>query len=415
MRLRSVLAWVPLVTLASCSGDDTASALECGAGTTEVAGRCVLAESGIGGSGYTGGAGGAGGTSAAAGADASSGGMAGISGAGSSGTGSSSGTAGIAGQGVDGGSDAGDASTGCPPWFTDAGTSVGATSCITGEPGTGSDCGYQAGDDCCASIATPCGTFNRSNDVLYPATISSFRLDKYEVTVGRFRKFVAAGGGVVGNPPSPGAGAHPTNPATGWDSSWNQSLALDTPDLIAKLKCGELFEPPNATWTDVAGANETKPINCVSWYSAFAFCAWDGGRLPTEAEWNYAAAGGKQQQYYPFSWDKGQTVTDDNCTCSASGPTPVGSPQWALGFYKHWDQGGNVEEWTFDRNGPYPVPCIDCACLVEGPYPGRSVRGGHFHSCSGQKNQVNVSTEKRFVFPEAKRRVELGFRCARAL
>ncbi len=49
-----------------------------------------------------------------------------------------------------------------------------------------------------------------------------------------------------------------------------------------------------------AGSNENQPINCVTWYEAFAFCISDGGYLPTAAEWNYAAAGGSDQRAYPF-------------------------------------------------------------------------------------------------------------------
>jgi formylglycine-generating enzyme required for sulfatase activity len=49
-----------------------------------------------------------------------------------------------------------------------------------------------------------------------------------------------------------------------------------------------------------AGANEALPINCVHWYDAFQFCAWDGGWLPTEAEWEMAAAGGAENRRYPW-------------------------------------------------------------------------------------------------------------------
>ncbi|WP_437529260.1 SUMF1/EgtB/PvdO family nonheme iron enzyme [Sorangium sp. So ce726] len=47
------------------------------------------------------------------------------------------------------------------------------------------------------------------------------------------------------------------------------------------------------TWTDAPAANEDKPIVCATWLELFASCAWYGGRLPTQAEMNYAAAGGE--------------------------------------------------------------------------------------------------------------------------
>jgi formylglycine-generating enzyme len=482
-RFTSLSVATVVALAAACSGDDTGSDLKCGAGTKEVSGKCVLADSGTGGnagaaSGTGGIAGDAGSTgvggiatggSAGSTPDASTGGSAGETPDGSSGgsagdapdsssggqsgdastggsagtppdaaTGGSAGTVSDASSGGSAGStpDAStggaggtaDASTGgagpdggvvdsgvpdaggCPPWFTDAGTSVGAASCTSGAPGAGNNCGYQGLDDCCASVATPCGAFNRSNNALYPASVSSFRLDKYEVTVGRFRKFVEAGGGVWASAPTSGSGAHPNIAATGWDSSWSTSLSAQPADLIAKLKCAT-----KATWTDTSAGNETRPINCVDWYTAFAFCVWDGGRLPTEAEWNYAAAGGSQQYYYAFGQGPGANINANNVTCSAASPLPVGTPQWSFGYWDHWDQSGNVEEWTFDRTGQYSVPCVDCVTLVNGVYPGRAVRGGHYHVCVGAKPETGINTEKRINRLETSRTSELGFRCAREL
>src|SRR5262245_30851932 len=116
------------------------------------------------------------------------------------------------------------------------------------------------------------------------------------VTVGRFRQFLNAGLGTQANPPANGTGANPHLANSGWDGNWNVSLAADTAALRAGVNCTAQYQ----TWTDAPGANESLPMNCITWYDAMAFCIWDGGRLPTEAEWNYAATGATDQRAYPW-------------------------------------------------------------------------------------------------------------------
>ena len=88
------------------------------------------------------------------------------------------------------------------------------------------------------------------------------------------------------------------------------------------------------------------PINCVDWNQALSFCQWAGGRLPSEAEWEYAARSGGQDIEYPWG---DQKPTPDLCHFGgdAGGTTPVGrySPQ-GNSPYGCVDMAGNVWEWT---------------------------------------------------------------------
>ena len=323
-----------------------------------------------------------------------------------------------------------DASSGvdAPPVLPEGGDDVdgGVATCaalpaICGAAGTGS---------CCDSPSVPGGMFSRSYDIsgdgqfsspTLRATVSDFRLDKYEVTVGRFRQFVVARQGTQAFPPAAGAGAHPSIAGSGWDPSWDSALAASPEQLVAAVRCDGAF----STWTDAPADHETQPMNCVSWLEAMAFCAWDGGYLPSEAEWNYAATGGGEQRAYPWSVPASSLSIDDTRTSYFVDPTrqchgdgldgctpgdilavgirPAGDGKWG-----HSDLGGNVREWTLDwLANPYPQnPCIDCANIA--PAATRVVRGGAYDS-----GDVFQRTGKRLGLEQTRRQSNIGFRCAR--
>ena len=86
----------------------------------------------------------------------------------------------------------------------------------------------------------------------HDATVAAFVLDRFEVTVGRFRRFVAA---FDGTPPVANAGAHPLIEGSGWRPEWDASLPSDRPTLVASLKC----DPSLRTWTDQEAELEDAP------------------------------------------------------------------------------------------------------------------------------------------------------------
>lgn len=296
-----------------------------------------------------------------------------------------------------------------PRTCSDAGTWVNAPACTGATPlcrqgacvasscdGLASICGPARNESCCAQSAVPGGVFDRGNDATYPATVSAFSLDRFEVTVGRFRRFVEA---YPANKPASGAGAHPNIFGSGWSFGWSANLPADRAALVSSLKC----YPPAQTWTDDAGPNEQLPINCVSWYVAFAFCAWDGGRLPTEAEWNFAAAGGSEQRLYAWGsdLDSYHAVYNGDPIARAGSRSSQGD-----GRYGHADLTGNVWEWTLDFKGSYPNPCIDCANLTASGE--RVFRGGGWYNTAAWQ-----PTSFRYSYPPTYARAEIGVRCVR--
>jgi formylglycine-generating enzyme required for sulfatase activity len=222
--------------------------------------------------------------------------------------------------------------------------------------------------------------------------------------------------GLVDVGASPDAG---TVYETGWDALWSSSTKVAPSTVNLTSKCND---PTGATWTATAGSNETLPVNCVNWYEAYAFCIWDGGFLPSEAEWEYAAAGGSQEREYPW----GSTAPGTSCpgagcqyaiygcyypsgSGSCSGVTniaPVGTATLGGGLWGQLDLGGEMFEWNLDWSNSYIDPCTDCAYLSLAA--DRALRGGEFYSAA-----LYLLSSHRYQATPTDRLYGGGFRCAR--
>jgi formylglycine-generating enzyme required for sulfatase activity len=278
-----------------------------------------------------------------------------------------------------------------------------------------SDCGA-GGEDCCASLEVPGGAYYESctttptvDDAGFtvPSHVSSLHLDKYLVTVGRFRSFAAAWKGGAGWLPPEGAGKHVhlnggrglanSGPGGGYETGWVAADDAYVAPTDANLtNCGVYYPEPNATWTSSPGAHESLPINCVTWQEAYAFCIWDGGFLPGAGEWQYAAAGGEEQRQYPWgSTAPGETseyaIYGEHYTGNPTGLAPVGFASLGAGRWGQLDLVGEVWEWNLDWFPNAPPP-------TRAP----TARSSRPTEATGARNAAATGTSARASCPRAR-------------
>jgi len=299
-------------------------------------------------------------------------------------------------------------------------------SCASGGAGM-TNCGA-CQESCCASQEVPGGPFYRTysnagsgaTGEADPATVSNFRLDKYLVTVGRFRQFVTAWNNGSGWKPGASAGKHAylnggsglvnAGSGGGYESGWLASDDANVSPTDANLACG------TDGWTNTPAGQETLPIGCVNWWEAYAFCIWDGGFLPSEAEVAYAEAGGADQREYPWGSASPGTASQyaifgcdygtGACPATLANIAPVGTAALGSARWGHLDLTGDVLEWDLDWASGYTA-CTDCAYLSAETQ--RVVRGTNY----GFPATTLVSTYRYYYSPSS-RFGGVGFRCGRA-
>ena len=324
-------------------------------------------------------------------------------------------------------------------WWTQtacAGDTPGcrAGDCVSSCTTLGKICGSNHDRNCCESNPVPGGTVARSYDgVNFPdasfvATVAPFRMDVFEVTVGRFRSFVTA---YPDSLPTPGAGKSLDKTDLGWSGGWRTQLPAG--DVATSLVCSG----GGQSWTG-SSINDSKPINCVNWYLAYAFCIWDGGRLPTEAVWNFAAAGGDASNVREYPWDASVPPVDrahavyDCLGRGDCGGAPDGAPPYALhdvgsvsplgdGRFGQADLAGNVSEWLLDvYRAEYVMPCDNC--VDHGIGNERAIRGGNYGSAGAfptipalgrEQGSVLVAYRYSRAAEQSSVSSRIGFRCVR--
>ena len=228
----------------------------------------------------------------------------------------------------------------------------------------------------CFTMGSDGSLSNRDERPSHRVCLSPFWMDRTEVTVAQYEKCVRAHKCVA--------------PAT-------------------------YFQQATCNWK--APNRRNHPVNCVSWVNAKNYCRWAGKRLPTEAEWEYAARG-KDGRIFPWGNEVAtcaRAVINDigRVGCGRKTTWPVAHKPLDRSPFGVMDMLGNVSEWTQDCYfGKSNQWCISChnpvaRCWAWGGY--RTARGG-----SAWDTARRSRLSHRWKGGQALKNRSLGFRCVRS-
>lgn len=186
------------------------------------------------------------------------------------------------------------------------------------------------------------------------------------------------------------------------DPFWIDRTEVTVAAYAACTAFDETVCPP--VQADLMTTRPLQPANRVTWYEAQNYCNWRGGRLPTEAEWEYAARGPDSLR---FPWGN-DFISDFVVYERNSGGeiAEVGLLPEGVSWVGAYDMSGNLWEWTSSFYRPYPYTADDEPEVGSTSTESRVIRGGAFNS-----GTMRASDRDRFgptAFP-----INVGFRCVR--